>query len=146
MKSCRWHRLIENQVAVSRQEMPNSRDPLDSLSLPSTVTTNYNGNIGVITSTDNNDVSSAILRTLIVDSGEEAPPGKAVARVEQVQVLTHPSLVNANAVTVQQPKVLEHAQPVLTPIERLRRNDKMIISALADKHNILTELLKEDNV
>lgn len=71
----------------------------------------------------------------------------AMAKVEQVHVLTHPNLVNANEITIQQPKILEHAQPIaLTLAECLKRNDKMIINALIDKHNILSELLKEEKV
>uniref|UniRef100_A0A914R7Y9 ARHGEF1-like PH domain-containing protein n=1 Tax=Parascaris equorum TaxID=6256 RepID=A0A914R7Y9_PAREQ len=51
-----------------------------------------------------------------------------------MQVSTHPRLVNANEITVQQPTVLQHAQPILTPTERLRRNDEVIVKALLDKH------------
>ena len=64
----------------------------------------------------------------------------------KVHVLTHPRLVNASEITVQQPTVLEHAQPVLTPIERLKRSDDAIFQALLTKHTILAEFLVGDKV
>lgn len=65
---------------------------------------------------------------------------------ERVQISTHPRLVNANEITVQQPTVLEHARPILTPTERLRRNDEVIVKALLDKQTILAEFLPGDSV
>lgn len=50
--------------------------------------------------------------------------------LDKVQVLTHPRLVNANEITIQQPTVLEHAKAVLTPTERLKRNDQLIFQVL----------------
>uniref|UniRef100_A0A0R3S717 Uncharacterized protein n=1 Tax=Elaeophora elaphi TaxID=1147741 RepID=A0A0R3S717_9BILA len=64
---------------------------------------------------------------------------------ERVQISTHPRLVNANEITVQQPTILEHAQPILTPTERLRRNDEVIMKALLDKQTILAEFLPGSN-
>ncbi|VDM58603.1 unnamed protein product [Angiostrongylus costaricensis] len=63
---------------------------------------------------------------------------------ETVHVLTHPRLVNASEITVQQPTVLEHAQPVLTPTERLRRSDDIIFQALLTKQTILAQFLPGD--
>jgi hypothetical protein len=51
-----------------------------------------------------------------------------------------------NEIVVQQPTVMENAQPVLSVVERLRRSDKMIMAALAEKHRILAELLANDEV
>lgn len=65
---------------------------------------------------------------------------------ESVQISTHPQLVSANEITVQQPTILEHAQPILTPMERLRRNDELIVKALLDKQAILAEFLPGSNV
>ncbi|XGW33518.1 hypothetical protein V3C99_017715 [Haemonchus contortus] len=59
----------------------------------------------------------------------------------KVHVLTHPRLVHASEITVQQPTVLEHAQPVLTPTERLRRSDDVIFQALLTKQTILAQFL-----
>ncbi|VDP45895.1 unnamed protein product [Heligmosomoides polygyrus] len=59
----------------------------------------------------------------------------------KVHVLTHPRLVHASEITVQQPTVLEHAQPVLTPTERLRRSDDVILQALLTKQTILAQFL-----
>ncbi|CAG9534137.1 unnamed protein product [Cercopithifilaria johnstoni] len=64
---------------------------------------------------------------------------------ERVQISTHPRLVNANEITIQQPTILEHAQPILTPTERLRRNDELIMKALIDKQTILAEFLPGTN-
>ncbi|KAM3726718.1 Rho guanine nucleotide exchange factor [Dirofilaria immitis] len=64
---------------------------------------------------------------------------------DRVQISTHPRLVNANEITVQQPTILEHAQPILTPTERLRRNDELIVKALLDKQTILAEFLSGSN-
>lgn len=71
---------------------------------------------------------------------------KIGSREYQVQVLTHPRLVNANEITILQPTVLEHAQPVLTPSERLKRNDELILKAILDKQTILAQYLPGDNV
>uniref|UniRef100_A0AC34F3U0 Uncharacterized protein n=1 Tax=Panagrolaimus sp. ES5 TaxID=591445 RepID=A0AC34F3U0_9BILA len=62
-------------------------------------------------------------------------------KIERVHVVTHPRLVNANEITIQQPTVFEHAQPILTPNERLRRDDKLIVDALVDKQKILASFL-----
>ena len=67
-------------------------------------------------------------------------------KVERVHVVTHPRLVNANEITVQQPTVFEHAQPILTPTEKLRRDDKLIMDALVDKQKILASFLGDEKV
>uniref|UniRef100_A0A7E4VJE1 PDZ domain-containing protein n=1 Tax=Panagrellus redivivus TaxID=6233 RepID=A0A7E4VJE1_PANRE len=62
-------------------------------------------------------------------------------KIERVHVVTHPRLVSANEITIVQPTVFEHAQPVLTPNERLRRHDKLIMDALIDKQKILASFM-----
>ncbi|KAI1707836.1 regulator of G protein signaling-like domain-containing protein [Ditylenchus destructor] len=121
-----WHRLIENQVSVTRADIPG-----DSALYPFT------------SSTPPQSGSPYKVKSTIV--GQDEGPNGQLARIEQVHVMTHPSLVHANEIKIDQPRILEHAQPILTPVERLRRNDKMIITALVDKHNILSEILKEQN-
>uniref|UniRef100_A0A158R527 Guanine nucleotide exchange factor n=1 Tax=Syphacia muris TaxID=451379 RepID=A0A158R527_9BILA len=74
-------------------------------------------------------------------SGEMSRSTEESSHLQRVHVLTHPQLVNASEITVQQPTVLERAQPVLTPTERLRRNDEIITRALLDKNKILSEFL-----
>ncbi|GMT35920.1 hypothetical protein PFISCL1PPCAC_27217, partial [Pristionchus fissidentatus] len=64
--------------------------------------------------------------------------------LDKVQVLTHPRLVHASEITVQQPTILEHAKAVLTPTERLKRNDQLIFQALLDKQTILANFLPGD--
>uniref|UniRef100_A0A915BBA3 DH domain-containing protein n=1 Tax=Parascaris univalens TaxID=6257 RepID=A0A915BBA3_PARUN len=80
------------------------------------------------------------------DSRSSANAGEETSsHPQRVQVSTHPRLVNANEITVQQPTVLQHAQPILTPTERLRRNDEVIVKALLDKHAILSQFLPGPN-
>ncbi|KIH55958.1 hypothetical protein ANCDUO_13870, partial [Ancylostoma duodenale] len=62
----------------------------------------------------------------------------------RVHVLTHPRLVHASEITVQQPTVLQQAEPVLTPTERLRRSDDVIFQALLTKQTILSQFLPGD--
>uniref|UniRef100_A0A8R1TWK1 Rho guanine nucleotide exchange factor 12 n=1 Tax=Onchocerca volvulus TaxID=6282 RepID=A0A8R1TWK1_ONCVO len=64
---------------------------------------------------------------------------------ERAQISTHPRLVSANEITIQQPTILEHARPILIPTERLRRNDELIVKALLDKQTILAEFLPGSN-
>lgn len=78
-------------------------------------------------------------RSLIVESEQSRA-------AEQVHVLTHPNFATANEIVVEQPRILEHAKQMQTPMERLLKHDTAIINALVDKHNILSELLKEQNV
>jgi hypothetical protein len=116
-----WHRLIELQVATVKQEQgvdAESEVPFEFRSTPS-----------------HPKLAQAQL------SGEEVT---AFTKLEKVNVVTHPRLVNASEITVQQPTILEHAQPILTPTERLRRDDKVIFDALVDKHKILAQFLEGD--
>lgn len=138
----RWHRLIENQSAVSRQDLGEHPFGFDFLNQLPTQATASAGSQNATPSRNNNNNNSG------ADSPNSSAGGAhALAKVEHVHVLMHPSLVNANEITVQQPKILEHAQPMILTIgERLQRNDKMIINALIDKHNALSELLKENKV
>jgi hypothetical protein len=104
-----WMRLIEEQVSLLKQESGDATGQIDFK--PATVMPK--------------------LRSAQVS--EEA------TQMERVHVITHPRLVSANEITIQQPTILEHAEPVLTPAERFRRADKVIASALAEKHAILLD-------
>lgn len=42
---------------------------------------------------------------------------------EQVEVCSQPRLINPGEVRVCQPLIFQHAEPVLTPLEKLRRYD-----------------------
>lgn len=63
-------------------------------------------------------------------------PNAVIAKIEYYYIWQ-------NEIVVQQPTVVESAQPVLTASERLRKNDRLIFAALAEKHQILAELLNE---
>lgn len=65
--------------------------------------------------------------------------------IAKVNVVTHPRLVNANEITIQQPTILEHAQPVLTPAEKLKRSDEIIMQTLITKQTILAQFLSNDD-
>ncbi|CAI5454324.1 unnamed protein product [Caenorhabditis angaria] len=65
--------------------------------------------------------------------------------IAKVNVSTHPRLVNANEITIQQPTILEHAQPVLTPAEKLKRSDEIILQTLLAKQTILSQFLLSDD-
>uniref|UniRef100_A0A914WX14 Uncharacterized protein n=2 Tax=Plectus sambesii TaxID=2011161 RepID=A0A914WX14_9BILA len=80
--------------------------------------------------------------TTLNDSGvSDASQGEDEHGGDRVHVITHPRLVNANEIEVLKPTVLEHARPVLTPGEQLRRDDQIILSALLDKQRILAQTL-----
>ncbi|VDM37478.1 unnamed protein product [Toxocara canis] len=114
-----WFKLISDQIELVKRE----------------------NNLGSQTNVDRFDVSAAS-----GDSSRSSGGGDdSSSHVHRVQVLTHPRLVNANEITVQQPTVLQHAQPILTPTERLRRNDEVIVKALLDKHAILSQFLPGPN-
>lgn len=95
---------------------------------------------------NNVSAQASVDRFDIPSSGSDAYRiGDESSHLQRVHVLTHPRLVNANEITIQQPTILEHAQPVLTPTERLRRNDEVIMKALLDKHTILSQFLPGPN-
>ncbi|VDK88968.1 unnamed protein product [Litomosoides sigmodontis] len=106
-----WFKLISDQIDLVKSE---------SVSTPQSTIGSFGVNAAV--------------------SGEQfhADDMELCARVE---ISTHPQLVNASEITIQQPTILEHAQPILTPTERLRRNDDVIVKALLEKQTILAEFL-----
>ncbi|CAJ0933896.1 unnamed protein product, partial [Mesorhabditis belari] len=65
-------------------------------------------------------------------------------QMAKVNVLTHPRLVSAKEIRIEQPTILEHAKPILTPTEKLKRADQQILEALADKNAILAQFLPGD--
>ena len=56
-----------------------------------------------------------------------------------MQVSTHTSLVNPNDVHVAQPQIFSHAQPIMTPLERVRRADEQLLHVLLYKQQALAE-------
>ncbi|KAI6235154.1 hypothetical protein M3Y95_00021200 [Aphelenchoides besseyi] len=116
MEKKTWEQLLKSQIAAAKDELPNNFES-DIVSLMPRLRS------GQQSSTD--------------DSGGMTPNETA----EKVHVTTHPRLVKANEIVVQQPTILEHARPMMTPTERLHRTDKVIVNALAEKHTIITEQL-----
>lgn len=64
----------------------------------------------------------------VSDASQEGEEGGGGATGDTVHVSTHASLVNPRHIHVAQPTILEHAQPVLTPLEQLRRHDANILA------------------
>ncbi|VDK50548.1 unnamed protein product [Anisakis simplex] len=115
-----WFKLISDQIDLVKREK---------------------NTLGPQATVDHFDVSSTgSEQRRDTSSGEESS-----SHLHRVQISTHPRLVNANEITVQQPTILQHAQPILTPTERLRRNDEVIVKALLDKHTILSQFLPTPN-
>ncbi|XP_046401357.1 rho guanine nucleotide exchange factor 11 isoform X3 [Ischnura elegans] len=66
---------------------------------------------------------------------------RAMAGGETLRLLTEESpLIQPSEVVVSQRAVLT-AQPVLTPLEKLRRKDEVVIDALVEKHLLVADLL-----
>uniref|UniRef100_A0A183C9A4 DH domain-containing protein n=1 Tax=Globodera pallida TaxID=36090 RepID=A0A183C9A4_GLOPA len=123
-----WFRLIDNQASVSRLSPVPAELFLDG-TLPTVMA--HPAGAGRLTPLTTKSSEDGSLQQLSSSS------------LDQVHVLTHPSLVNANEIVIQQPTVMDNAQPVLSMAERLRKNDRMIFASLAEKHQILAELLND---
>ncbi|KAL3104852.1 hypothetical protein niasHT_020418 [Heterodera trifolii] len=124
-----WFRLIDNQASVSRLSPVPAELFLDgTLSASALTMAQHGGGVTPLTNKSSEDGSLQRLNSSSMD---------------HVHVLMHPALVNANEIVIQQPTVMDNAQPVLSVSERLRKNDRMIFAALAEKHQILAELLNE---
>ncbi|XP_029828089.3 rho guanine nucleotide exchange factor 11 isoform X6 [Ixodes scapularis] len=76
------------------------------------------------------------------DGGEPPVPVAGPARIEASQVAQGLSLVDFQEVVVRPSAPFETAEPVLTPVERLRRKDQEILTALADKQDLMAEILR----
>ncbi|KAG1693951.1 Rho guanine nucleotide exchange factor 12 [Nymphon striatum] len=66
---------------------------------------------------------------------------RRMQRVEILQIAEGPCLIEPSEVVVTQGAVLQTAQPVLTSIEKLRRKDEQIVTALKDKQQIVAGIL-----
>uniref|UniRef100_A0A914I5J6 Guanine nucleotide exchange factor n=1 Tax=Globodera rostochiensis TaxID=31243 RepID=A0A914I5J6_GLORO len=123
-----WFRLIDNQASVSRLSPVPAELFLD----------------GTLPTVWAHPTGAGRLTPLTTKSSEDGSLQQlSSSSLDQVHVLTHPSLVNANEIVIQQPTVMDNAQPVLSMAERLRKNDRMIFASLAEKHQILAELLND---
>ncbi|CEF60577.1 RhoGEF2 [Strongyloides ratti] len=84
-----------------------------------------------------NDSHNEIKNRLLLSNSDDINGSDS----DKVHVVTHPRLVDANEIMIQQPTVFEHAEPILTPEEKLKRNDRIIVAALCEKHQILCSLI-----
>ncbi|KAI6177629.1 hypothetical protein M3Y97_00928700 [Aphelenchoides bicaudatus] len=117
-----WEQLLKSQIAAAKDELPHHFE------------------------TDLVSLMPRLMRPGAQQPSTDETPSQATATasvepLERVHVTTHPALVRANEIVVQQPTILEHARPVLSPRERLTRSDKIIMQALAEKHGIIAEQL-----
>lgn len=85
---------------------------------------------------------------VVGEETETDDSGLVRANVVQVHVFTHPNLVGADEIEFQQPTVVENSQPARSQnvTERLRLQDEIIVKALAEKHIIISQLLRDENV
>ncbi|XP_059352052.1 rho guanine nucleotide exchange factor 11-like [Daphnia carinata] len=67
-------------------------------------------------------------------------PQRRLQRVEILKIAEGTPLIDPTEVVVSQGAVLT-AEPVLTPLEKLRRKDQMIRAALADKQRLVADIL-----
>ena len=67
-------------------------------------------------------------------------PQRRLQRVEILKIAEGTALIDPTEVVVSQGAVLT-AEPVLTPLEKLRRKDHMIRAALADKQRLVADIL-----
>ncbi|XP_042905451.1 rho guanine nucleotide exchange factor 11 isoform X2 [Parasteatoda tepidariorum] len=74
------------------------------------------------------------------DSGERQKPYHRIERIEILEIMEGPQLIEPNEVIVTGP-VCEIAEPVLTPLEKLRRKDIEISKAIEEKEKITSEIL-----
>lgn len=75
-------------------------------------------------------------------SPQSAPPSRSrrLQEVQIIQIVEGPSLIQPSEVKVSQGVVLS-AEPVLTPIELLRRKDLKIRQELEEKQNLIADIL-----
>ncbi|XP_022249398.1 rho guanine nucleotide exchange factor 11-like isoform X1 [Limulus polyphemus] len=62
--------------------------------------------------------------------------------VELIHVPSEPQLIEPSEIKVSESTVLQTAVPLLTPIEMVRRKDKQIAEALAEKQDLVSKILQ----
>ncbi|VDP08760.1 unnamed protein product, partial [Soboliphyme baturini] len=65
----------------------------------------------------------------------------AQRQVELVHIVSQPGLINPSEVSVCQPTIFEQAEPVLTPLEKIKRDDDVIMKCIIEKQSIVSQLL-----
>ncbi|KFM79191.1 Rho guanine nucleotide exchange factor 11, partial [Stegodyphus mimosarum] len=76
------------------------------------------------------------------DSEKEPKSPKRFQRVDVLQVTEGPQLIEPSEVIVSSGAICETAEPVFTPIERLRRKDLEIVKAIREKEKILADIFQ----
>ncbi|XP_076335104.1 rho guanine nucleotide exchange factor 11-like isoform X2 [Tachypleus tridentatus] len=110
---------------------------------------------------NNNDASPAIISTEASQSDESSSESsqkeepttptaeednkksrRSFQKVEILQIADGPQLIEPSEVKIIEGAVLQTAEPVLTPLEKLRRKDQKIAESLAEKQEIIAEYLR----
>lgn len=76
------------------------------------------------------------------ESDKEPGPQKRFQRIEILQITEAPQLIEPSEVIVSSGAIYETAEPVLTPVEKLRRKDLEIVNAIEEKEKILAEMFQ----
>ncbi|XP_054711326.1 uncharacterized protein LOC129220916 [Uloborus diversus] len=77
---------------------------------------------------DSNDTDSQVL--------------SRIQRIEILQITEGPQLIEPSEVVIRSGAVYETAEPVLTPVEKLRRKDVEIVKAIEEKEKILADMFQ----
>ncbi len=59
-----------------------------------------------------------------------------------MQIISQPRLINPSEIEINQPTVFQHAEPVLSDLERVKRKDMIILNALTEKQKILSQMFQ----
>ncbi|XP_065563903.1 uncharacterized protein LOC136029437 isoform X6 [Artemia franciscana] len=86
------------------------------------------------------DLSSSVSRSASTVSTSQNPSRRRFQRVEILQIAEGTPLIQPTEVKVSQGDV-HTAEPVLTPLEKLRRKDQLIRAALVEKQRLVAEVL-----
>ncbi|XP_065581699.1 rho guanine nucleotide exchange factor 12-like [Artemia franciscana] len=86
------------------------------------------------------DLSSSVSRSASTVSTSRNPSRRRFQRVEILQIAEGTPLIQPTEVKVSQGDV-HTAEPILTPLEKLRRKDQLIRAALVEKQRLVAEVL-----
>ncbi|GAB6027465.1 hypothetical protein CHUAL_001722 [Chamberlinius hualienensis] len=97
---------------------------------------------GTASESDDGEESGAASSSSTINKQRVSPsPQRRFQRVEILQIAEGPPLIEPSEVIISERAVLQTAEPVLAPIEKLRRQNQLIKTALKEKHNIVGEIL-----
>uniref|UniRef100_A0A915IDX7 PH domain-containing protein n=1 Tax=Romanomermis culicivorax TaxID=13658 RepID=A0A915IDX7_ROMCU len=137
----KWIKFLSEQIDISKAKEPSVQQGASNKQKTS-VLQPKNENI-VVSTVPSMDVKTLKLKDTEPTISDEENPESGVERAE---IKSQPKLINPSEVMIQKPTILEKAQPVLTPLETLKRNDEVIINCLTEKLRILTDMFKYSTI